>query len=68
VTAAQFRRACAGHTETPSGLTAAFERGRKLASTGVGTYDLKSARKRCRSAAAAEQFESGFRSVWKLEK
>jgi hypothetical protein len=63
MTPKQFRMKKAGHTETPSGLTAAFRRGRELAETGAGELSFNEALSRCMSAGAKSQLSAGYHAA-----
>lgn len=53
----------AGHTDTPSGLTAAWNRGKALAEAGAGESLMYAAMERCRSKNMAEQLKAGFEAA-----
>ena len=60
MTAKQWRMKQAGHTETPSGLTAAWNRGKKLAQAGGSEGQMYEAMERCNSTDAANQLKAGY--------
>ena len=51
------------HTETPSGLTAAWARGKALAKAGGSEGQMYEAMQRCASTAAAEQLKAGYEAA-----
>ena len=51
------------HTETPSGLTAAWQRGKKLAEAGGNEGRMYEAMQRCKSQDMANQLKAGFEAA-----
>lgn len=69
--ARQWRMKQAGHTETQSGLTAAWNRGKKLAQDGGNELDLNKAMERCSTTNIAAHLKEGYLSqlaaIYKLD-
>jgi hypothetical protein len=63
MTAKQWRMKQAMHTETPSGLTAAWNRGKNLADSGGSELQMRDAMERCESQAAACHLRAGFEAA-----
>jgi hypothetical protein len=63
MTPKQFRMKRAGHTDTPSGLDAAFRRGRKLGESGAGELALNEALSRCMSPDSRRQLSDGYNAA-----
>ncbi len=57
--AKQFKQA-RRHTDTPSGLDAAYRRGVALAKSGAGELAMFEACDKCRSADSAKMLRSGY--------
>lgn len=51
------------HADTPSGLTAAWNRGKKLAEAGGNEREMYEAMERCRSRDMADQLKAGFEAA-----
>lgn len=63
MTAKQWRMKQAMHTETPSGLTAAYNRGKRLAESGGSEGQMHEAMQRCKSSGLADQLKAGFEAA-----
>jgi len=60
MTPKQFRMKMAGHSDTPSGLDAAYRRGTELAKTGGGELALNEALSRCHTKDTRSQLALGY--------
>lgn len=60
MTPKQYRMKKLGHTDTPSGLDAAYRRGGALAEAGAGELALNEALNRCMTADARTMLADGY--------
>jgi len=60
MTQKQWRIKQAMHTDTPAGLTAAWNRGKKLAEAGGNEGQMYEAMQRCKSQDMANHLRAGF--------
>lgn len=60
MTPKQYRMKKLGHTDTPSGLNAAYRRGKALAESGAGELALNEALNRCMTPDSRSQLSAGY--------
>lgn len=59
----QYRMKMLSHVDTPSGLHAAFRRGKALAESGAGELAFNEALNRCKTPDARSQLAAGYHAA-----